>query len=75
MTGTDKFLKYNDIRTGWKSPKSIKKLWRYTPEIFKKPLRKLTERNLPQDITMDDFYFEDKISSKHLTLISFSENK
>jgi hypothetical protein len=75
MTGSDKFLKYNHIRTGGNSPNFMRRLWRYTPEILKKPVRKIIGLRLTQDINLDDFYFEEKATNKHFSLISFSNNK
>jgi SAM-dependent methyltransferase len=75
VRGSDKFLKYNEIRTGGNSPNFLKRLWRYTPEILKKPVRKVIGMRLTQDINLDDFYFEEEPTTKHFCLIAFSQNK
>lgn len=75
VRGSDKFLKYNEIRTGGNSPDFVKRLWRYTPEILKKPVRKVIGTRLTQDITLDDFYLEENPTTKHFSLIAFSQNK
>ncbi|MBI4721459.1 MAG: class I SAM-dependent methyltransferase [Candidatus Stahlbacteria bacterium] len=71
MSGSEKVTAYDKIRTGGDTSPVFKKLWRYIPEIMKKPVRKLIVGKLPQDITMDDFYFEDKVTSQSLSLVAF----
>lgn len=71
MSGSEKVMEYNKIRTGGSVSPSLKKLWRYTPEPLKKPVRKMISRNLPKDIAINDFYFEDTVTPQSSSLVAF----
>jgi len=71
MSGTEKAIKYEYIRTGGNLPPYLKNLWRYTPEIVKKYFRKILTKKLPQDIKLEDFYFTNKINSSCFSLLAF----
>ncbi len=71
MSGSEKVIKYNKIRTGGDVSTSFKKLWRYTPELLKKLVRKMISGKLPKNITIDDFYFEDKVMPQSFLLAAF----
>ena len=71
MSGSEKVIEYNKIRTGGNVSTSFKKLWRYTPELLKKLFRKMISEKLPKDITINDFYFEDKVTSQSFLLAAF----
>jgi len=71
MTGTQKTIEYDYIRTGGNLPPYLKNLWRYIPEIVKKIIRKIITKKLPQDIELKDFYFTDEINSSCFSLLAF----
>jgi len=69
MTGSEKAVLYDKIRTGGKTPSSIKRMWRYIPEWMKFPIRKMIGSKLPKDITLNDYFFDDEVTDKCFSLM------
>jgi SAM-dependent methyltransferase len=71
ITGSERAVRYNRIRTGGGAPPLIKRAWRYFPEFVRLPIRKLINIKLPEDISLDDFTIGDEVNPDCLTLAAF----
>ena len=70
LTGTAKAKDYERIRQGGKLPSKLKMMWRFMPSSLKTIIRKVITLNLPTDVTLEDYYFVEKIDREVASLLA-----
>jgi 2-polyprenyl-3-methyl-5-hydroxy-6-metoxy-1,4-benzoquinol methylase len=70
LDGSSIVKEYEKIRKGGNTSAKLKKLWRFTPELIKNPIRKQITSKLPSNITIDDFFFVEKVNKDVISLVA-----